>query len=183
MKPQGKGMIRGAMAQEEPAMQEEPQQEAAAEKPAQSKRPQGNGARVLQAAMTVLYSKATRGGVARMLKGKDPVASLAQAVLFVLKVLHDEARKGGSGIPPDLLLAAIPELVKRLAEMAEAAGVQLTPEQVQQVEAVVTQRMQQRLSGQPVNKPQPAQPPLNTTQQTQPAQPQQGGMISQAMGA
>ena len=49
-------------------------------------------------------------------------------------------------------------LVKRLAEMAEAAGVRLTPEQVQQVEALVTQRMQKHLGGsQPAQQPEPTQ--------------------------
>ena len=153
------GLVRGAM---------QPMDKADAQ-PSQAPQGGDDQARVLQAATTIIYNKATRGQIAKMLRGKDPMAALAQTVLFVLKILYDESLKaGGSGVPPQILMGAIPEIVKRLAEMAEAAGMQLTPEQIQQVEAMVTQRMQKRFAPQQPTEQQPTAAP-------------QAGIMQQAM--
>lgn len=124
--PQRQGIVRGEM--------QEPEQEPA---------PAGNDQlqRIVLGAMKVIYTKNTRDGVVRMLRGAEPVQSLAQTALFVMKALYDASK---STMPKNLIAPAAASVTDLLAELAQAAGVKLAPEQVDQARGIVQTRLQQR---------------------------------------
>lgn len=106
--------------------------------------------RLVLAAMKVIYTKGTSDGVVKMLQRGDPLRSLIEAALFVMKALYDTSR---GTAPAQAMVAAAGSVTKLLAELAQAAGVQIAPEQAEQAAQVVSQRIQQHLSG---GKPQQA---------------------------
>lgn len=122
------GIVRGEM--QEPPASEEPEQT-------------GNEQlqRIVLGAMKIIYTKSTSDGVVRMLRGKEPVQSLAQTTLFVMKALYD-ASKGT--VPTNLIAPAAKSVTDLLAELAQAAGVKLSPQQVEQASGIVQARLQSR---------------------------------------
>ena len=113
---------------------------------AQQPQQQGGDAmqRVLLAAQKVLYSPETTPGVVNMLRSGDPVQALAQADLFILKALFDESK---GTMPKEVIAPAAAQVMPLLAELAQAAGVKVAPQQVQQAAQIVQQRLQKHLGG------------------------------------
>ena len=153
--PPRKGIIGGGMAQ--PGTQEPVGK--TAEQPAPLDR-------VLVAAMKVLYDKSTSDGVVNMLRKGEPVQALAQTSLFVMKALYDESK---GTIPPQVLVPASGAVTDYLAELSQAAGVQLSEEQAAQAKQFVMERLSARFSKQAA--PTDAAP---TSQEQMTAVPQEG---------
>lgn len=137
----GTGLIGGVMAQA-PDQQQDPQQPQAPQGQQPQPAQQGGGTeRVVLAAMKILYEKQPSDSIVKMLRSGDPAQALAQTALFVMKVLYDESK---GSIPAEVIVPAAGSVVQLLAELARAAKIELSDEQVQQVAATVQQRIQER---------------------------------------
>lgn len=100
--------------------------------------------RVVLAAMKVMYDPKTSDGIVKMLHIGEPAQALAQTAVFVLRLLLNQSQ---GRLPPDVLLASVERVVGLLAELAQAAGIQLDPQMVAQVTQAVMQGVQQKLQG------------------------------------
>ena len=142
----------------EKELPQEQTQEVEQEAPAAPAQPQQGDAslRVSLAAMKVLYDKSTSDGVVRMLtKTGDPMNALVQTSMFVLRILFDQSK---GKIPPDVLTQASGQVVSLLAELGQAAGVDMQAVE-EKAKQVVAQQLQQKLSQQPATPGQsPAMP-------------------------
>lgn len=129
--------------------------------------------KIILAAMKVLYAKETSDKVVAMLRAGDPVQSLANTALFVMRALYEQSNKS---MPVDAAVTAADSIVDLMAELAQAAGVEIEDAGVEQAKAVVVQTLQQKMGqqAQPQSQVQPAQ------QQPPPA-PTGGGLIASAM--
>lgn len=171
--PQRGGLVQNAM-REGKAKRQPPSDKGGVEKAGGGSLPQGSEPlqRVVLAAMKLMYEEKTSGHIVRMLKGGNPAQALAQAGLFVMKVLFDLSQKK---IPPNIIIPASLHVLKLLAELALASGVKLSIPQMHQAQAIVQQRLQQRFGGGQTQPPQPqpqqAQQPQPQAQQPQPQPP------------
>jgi hypothetical protein len=97
-----------------------------------------------------------------------PANALARAALAVIKGLQEKSK----GLPPNAITAFIPQIIARLAELAEAA-------KLFQSEAGMLSQALAMVKQQGAQQPQPAQ----SAQSAQPAQPaeQPQGLIGAAM--
>lgn len=149
--PPRKGMVASAMPPEKPEPKAAP-----AKGPQQKTQPQDEPTeRVVLAAMKIMYEEKSSDGVVGMLRSGEPAQALAGTALFVLKTLNGKA---GGRIPPPALVSASSSIVDLLAELAQAAKVQLADEQVEQAKTLVAQRLQGK-AGQPAQQQAPAQQP------------------------
>jgi hypothetical protein len=134
-----------------------------------------NTERIVVAAMHILYDPKGAKGIVKMLKSGEPVRALATTAGFLFRLLFEESNKSA---PPDAMLGAVPEVVGRLTELAEASGVAIPEEAQAQAIQAVQQALQQKLQAGPAG-----QPPAEPQPQPQPEAQPRGGLIQQAMGA
>jgi len=132
-----------------------------------------NVLKIILAAMKVIYDKSTSDQVVNMLRTGDPVQAVANATLFVMRALYETSNKS---MPVETALTAADSIVDLMAELAQAAGVEIEAEGTEQAKANVMQTLQQKLGGQPAQ--QPTQQPAQSPQNQAPAQP---GLIAGAM--
>ena len=133
-----------------------------------------NALKIVLAAMKVIYDKSTSDRVVNMLRAGDPVQSVANATLFVMRALYEQSNKS---MPVEAALTAAGSIVDLMAELAQAAGVEIDPAGIEQAKAAVVQTLQQKLGPQQTAQP-PVQPPVQPPQNQPSARP---GLIAGAM--
>jgi hypothetical protein len=102
-------------------------------------------ARIMLAAGKVIYDKQTSDGVVQMLQSGQPVVALAQAALMVMKTLFDASQQS---LPKEMIAPAAVAVVDELAELADAAGVDASDQDIEQAKGIVNQKLTARF-GQP----------------------------------
>ena len=110
-----------------------------------------NVLRVVLAAMKVIYDKSTSDQVVKMLRGGDPTQALANTTLFVMRTLYEQSKKS---MPVEAAVAASDTIVDLMAELAQAAGVEIEAAGIDQAKATVVQTLQQKMGQQGRTQPQ-----------------------------
>ena len=110
-----------------------------------------NVLRVVLAAMKVIYDKSTSDQVVKMLRGGDPTQALANTTLFVMRAIYEQSNKS---IPMEAAVAASDTIVDLMAELAQAAGVEIEAAGIDQAKATVVQTLQQKMGQQGRTQPQ-----------------------------
>lgn len=136
--------------------------------------------KVMKAAGRIMYINPTSDKVIEMLRKGKPLDGLVWACLFILHTVQSES---GNRIPTQVVMQAAAPVLALLAELAAAAGVELTPEIAEQAQQFVMQQLQKAGRGEQPQAPQ-APAPAEEEQAQPPAdeeQAQQPGLIAEAM--
>lgn len=101
--------------------------------------------RIIVAAMKMLHTPQMTAQFIRMMKVvKDPATALAQATIFAMKTLYDQAK----GIPPTAIMPAVQQILMMLGEIADAAKLfPVDKETLQRAFQMIVQRIQQQGQG------------------------------------
>jgi hypothetical protein len=119
-------------------MAEQPQPSQDAMNGASQESAQGGEAlqRAVMAERKILYGKATSDKIVRLLQSGEPAQALAGAAVMVLKTLFDESK---GTIPPQIGPQLRDALMADLLELANAAGIQATPEHAEKAKEMMAQ--------------------------------------------